>query len=148
MSWIVQMLAWFSADAVRASRAEPAQRLGIPRELFGDELERDEAVQPRIFGFVDDAHAAAAQLLDDAVVRERLTDQRIAAGLTAVVAALLRRARVRRDRSPERRETCRHGRVRRAASGLRAPAARRRRSALRRKRRAPPRGRSSADCSS
>ena len=67
---------------------EPAQRLRIPRELFGDELERHGTVQPRVFGFVDDAHAAAAELLDDAVVRERLTDQRIAAGLTAVVAAL------------------------------------------------------------
>jgi hypothetical protein len=44
-------------------------------------------VEPRILGFVDDAHAAAAQLLDDAVGRERPTDQRIA-GLTAVVAAL------------------------------------------------------------
>ena len=67
---------------------EPAQRLGIPRELFGDELERNGTAQPRIFGLVHDAHAAAAELLDDAVVRERLTDQRIAAGLTAVVAAL------------------------------------------------------------
>ena len=45
-------------------------------------------MKPRVFGFVHHAHAAAAQLLDDAVVRERLTDQRIAAGLTAVVAVL------------------------------------------------------------
>ena len=67
---------------------EPAQRLWIPRELFGDELERHRTAQPRVFGLVHDAHAAATQLLDDAVVRERLTDQRIAAGLTAVVAAL------------------------------------------------------------
>jgi hypothetical protein len=45
-------------------------------------------VKPRIFGFVHHAHAAAAELLDDTVVRERLTDQRIVAGLTAVGAGL------------------------------------------------------------
>src|SRR5687767_11564482 len=67
---------------------EPAQRLWIRQELFGDELERHRTAQPRVFGLVHDAHAAATELLDDAVVRERLTDQRIAAGLTAVVAAL------------------------------------------------------------
>ncbi len=67
---------------------EPAQGLWIPRELFGDELERHRTAQPRVFGLVHDAHAAATQLLDDAVVRERLTDQQIAVGLTAVVAAL------------------------------------------------------------
>ena len=65
-----------------------AQGLGITRQIFGDELERNGTVKPRIFGFVHHAHPAAAELLDDAVVRERLTDQRIAAGLTAVVAAL------------------------------------------------------------
>ena len=72
-----------------------AQGLGIARQIAGDELERHGTMQPRIFGFVDHAHPAAAELLDDAVVRERLTDQRIAAcpersrraGLTAVVAA-------------------------------------------------------------
>ena len=42
--------------------------------------------QAGIFGLVHDAHAAAAQLLDDAVVRERLADQWIAAGLTVAVA--------------------------------------------------------------
>ena len=65
-----------------------AQGLGITRQIVGDELERHGTVQPRIFGFVDHAHPAAAELLDDAVVRERLTNQRVAAGLTAVVAAL------------------------------------------------------------
>jgi hypothetical protein len=66
---------------------EPAQRLWIPRELFGDELERHRTAEARVVGLVNDAHAAAAQPGDDTVVRERLTDQRIAAGLTAVVAA-------------------------------------------------------------
>src|SRR6185436_18727395 len=65
-----------------------AQGLGITRQIAGDELERHRTVQARIFGFVHHAHPAAAELLEDAVVRERLTDQRIVAGLTAVVAAL------------------------------------------------------------
>jgi hypothetical protein len=65
-----------------------AQGLGIARQIVGDELERHGTVKPRVFGFVHHAHPAAAELLDDAVVRERLTDQRIAASLTAVVAAL------------------------------------------------------------
>ena len=82
MSWMVQMFVWFSADAVCASRANRLKASGSPRELVGDELERHRTAQPRIFGLVHDAHAAAAQLLDDAVVRERLTDQRIAAGLS------------------------------------------------------------------
>ncbi len=67
---------------------EPGQRCWILRELRRDELERHRAVQPRVFGLVDDAHAAAGQPGDDVVVRERLVDQRIAAGLMVAVAAL------------------------------------------------------------
>ena len=68
---------------------EPAQGLGIASTSSSEtNLSATGRLQPRIFGFVDDAHAAAAELLDDAVVRERLTNQWIAAGLTAVVAAL------------------------------------------------------------
>ena len=82
--------------------AESGQRLGIVGEVGRQELQRDEALQPRVLGFVHDAHAAAAQLLDDAVVRERLTDQRIGAGLDVIAAAAIRRAGARPDRSPER----------------------------------------------
>ena len=32
------------------------------------------AMQPHVLGFVDHTHPAAAQLLDDAVVRDGLTD--------------------------------------------------------------------------
>ena len=38
---------------------EPA-RPGVAREFVGDELERDGAAEARIFGFVQHAHAAAA----------------------------------------------------------------------------------------
>ena len=46
----------------------------ISGHFFGQELERDEAVQPRVLGLVHDSHAAAAELLDDAVVRDCLAD--------------------------------------------------------------------------
>src|SRR5450755_1563843 len=50
------------------------ERLRVLFDLFGQELESDKTMQPRIFGFVDDAHSAAAQLLDDVVVREDTPD--------------------------------------------------------------------------
>ena len=67
-----------------------AQRFGIARQISGDELERHGTVKPRILGLVDHAHPAAAELADDAVVRERLTDQGVALGVTAADAALSR----------------------------------------------------------
>jgi hypothetical protein len=39
------------------------------------ELQGHEAVQPGIFSFVNDTHAATAQLLNDAVVRDGLADE-------------------------------------------------------------------------
>ena len=50
-----------------------AERLRIVGDIVGEKLERDEAVQPRILSLVDDAHTAA-ELLDDAIVGDRLAD--------------------------------------------------------------------------
>ena len=88
MSWMVQMLGWFNADAVRASRRKRLSASGSPARSWRQELQRDGRLQPRVLGFVDDAHAAAAELFDDAVVRQRLTDQSIGIGLGAVVAVV------------------------------------------------------------
>ena len=60
--------------------AESCQRVGIPRQVWRQELQRDKPMQPRVLGFVDDAHAAATQLLDDAIVGERLPDGPAVAG--------------------------------------------------------------------
>ena len=51
-----------------------AERLRIVGDIVGEKLERDEAVQPGILSLVDDAHTAAAELLDDAIVGDRLAD--------------------------------------------------------------------------
>ena len=48
--------------------------LRIVSYIFGQEFERDEAMQPRVLGLVHHAHSAAAQFLDDAVVRDGLAD--------------------------------------------------------------------------
>ena len=53
---------------------EAGEGLRVAGNFFGQEFQGDEAMQARVFGFVDDAHAAAAELLDDAVVRDGLAD--------------------------------------------------------------------------
>ena len=48
------------------------QRLRIFSHCVRQEFQRHETVQLGIFGFIDDAHTAAAQFFDDAVVRDDL----------------------------------------------------------------------------
>src|SRR5262249_16730219 len=50
------------------------ERRFVTRNVVGKEFQRDPAPQPRILGRVDHAHAAAAKLLCDAIVRHRLAD--------------------------------------------------------------------------
>jgi hypothetical protein len=71
---MVQMLGWFSADAALRFALEAGQSLRIFGNIVGQELEATKAVQLYVLGLVDDAHPAAAQLLDDAVVRDGLSD--------------------------------------------------------------------------
>ena len=55
--------------------AKAFQRLRILRDFFGQEFQRDEAAELRVFGLVNHAHAPAAEFLDDAVVRDSLAEQ-------------------------------------------------------------------------
>ena len=64
---------------------ESAQRLPVASQIVRQELERDEATEPGVLRFVDHAHAAAAELLDDAVVGEGLADQGVSALWRVVV---------------------------------------------------------------
>ena len=66
--------------------AESRQGLGIVGEVWRQELQRDEALQPGILGFVDDAHSAAAQLLErcgSARASDRSVDRRRPRALAA-----------------------------------------------------------------
>ena len=57
------------------------KRLRVARQFFWQEFEANGAVQPSIFSLIDDAHPAAAESFDDAVVRNRAADHRLAGGL-------------------------------------------------------------------
>jgi hypothetical protein len=62
----------------RGSRAglalEAFHGLVIFGELFWEELERYKPAERRVFGLVDHTHAPAAELFQDAIVRNGLTD--------------------------------------------------------------------------
>ena len=52
-------------------------RSTIPGDLIGQNLERHFAPQLQVLGTIHDTHAATAQLFDDAIVRNGLTDHRV-----------------------------------------------------------------------
>jgi hypothetical protein len=54
---------------------EARERLRIFGDVFREELQGDEAAEASVFGFVDDAHAAATEFFHDAVVGNRLTNE-------------------------------------------------------------------------
>ena len=53
---------------------EALQGLGIPDQVFRDELKRDAAPQPRVLGLIHHPHATAAEFSQDAIVRDCLAD--------------------------------------------------------------------------
>jgi hypothetical protein len=58
----------------RGFTSETLQCLRVLRHIVGQELQGDETTEPGILGLEDDTHPAAAQLLDDSVVRDGLAD--------------------------------------------------------------------------
>jgi hypothetical protein len=62
--------------------AKAFERLQVLRHILGQELERDKATEGGVLGLLDHAHAAAAQLLEDAVVRDGLADHSVDAWLS------------------------------------------------------------------
>ena len=54
--------------------AEALQGLRILRDFVGEEFQGDMAVKIGVFGFVDNSHASAADLLDEAKMRDGLSD--------------------------------------------------------------------------
>jgi hypothetical protein len=47
---------------------ESRESLRIARDILRQKFQRDEALEARVFGLVNDTHASAAELFDDAVV--------------------------------------------------------------------------------
>src|ERR1700694_907130 len=47
--------------------AKSLQRLAVFGDILGEKLQRDETVKPCVLSFVNNSHAAAAELFDDAV---------------------------------------------------------------------------------
>ena len=66
------MLVWCSRAAARASRRNRCSRSGSPPAWAGQHLQGDVPAQRHLLGLVDHAHAAAADLAQDAVVAELL----------------------------------------------------------------------------
>jgi len=58
MSWMVQLLGWFKADAARASRWNRST-VWIFGATVRQKFQRDEAAQLGVLGFVYNAHTAA-----------------------------------------------------------------------------------------
>jgi hypothetical protein len=54
--------------------AESLQRLRVVRNVKRQEFQCNEAAELQILGFVNDAHSAATEFLDDAIVRNCPTD--------------------------------------------------------------------------
>ncbi len=57
--------------------AKAFESLRILRNVFGEEFERDKATEGGVFGLVNNAHPAAAQFFDDAIVRDGLADHAV-----------------------------------------------------------------------
>jgi hypothetical protein len=54
---------------------EAGQSLGISGDFIRKELESHETVESGILGLIDNTHAASAQLLNDAVMRDGVADE-------------------------------------------------------------------------
>jgi len=59
--------------------------LGVFGDVIGQKLQRDKPVQGYILCLIDNTHAAATELLGDAVVRNGLADQGKALALCAII---------------------------------------------------------------
>jgi len=65
--------------------AEPFQGLLVMRHFRGQKLQSYEAAEASVLGLVHHPHAAAAELLDDAVMRDGLADHECSGEMSAVM---------------------------------------------------------------
>jgi hypothetical protein len=72
---MVQMFGWVKCRCGLSFTAEALQTLPVVCHFLGQEFERHDAVQPRVLRLVDDAHPAATDFFEDAVMRDGLTNE-------------------------------------------------------------------------
>jgi hypothetical protein len=60
---------------------QPLDRLRIPGDLIGQQLDCDEPPEARVLGLVDDAHTAASERLEHEIMREPLADHAAGPGV-------------------------------------------------------------------
>ena len=65
---MVQMFGMVQSAGGLRFALKAGERLGILGDVVREEFQGDKTVQPGIFGFVYNAHAAAAQALDNSVM--------------------------------------------------------------------------------
>jgi hypothetical protein len=75
MSWMAQMFRVVEGGGGAGLALEQFHRARVLRHLGGKELQRDAAAEAQVLRLVNDAHPAAAQLLEDAVVGDDAADQ-------------------------------------------------------------------------
>jgi hypothetical protein len=57
-----------------------SERAGIGADIFRKKFQSDVATEARVFGSVNDSHAAAAEAFKNAIVRKALADELVGAG--------------------------------------------------------------------
>ena len=70
MSWRVQICGWFKAATVAGFALKPLLQVRIGRDVFGQHLDGDRAVQAGVGGFVDLAHPPSTEARFDLVWAE------------------------------------------------------------------------------
>ena len=77
ISYMVQILGWFRADAGPRLATEAFEDLRVLGDFIRQKFQRRKATEHGVLGLVDHAHPAAAQLLDNAVMRDGLPNHAI-----------------------------------------------------------------------
>ena len=79
------MFGWFERGRGPRLAPEAFQELAVLGQFFGQELERHAAAELGVLGLVHHAHAPAAELLEDAVVGNRLANHARVPPLVAIL---------------------------------------------------------------
>jgi hypothetical protein len=68
------MFGWFSEEASSGFTTETFECLRVLGQMIRQEFQSDKTTKLSVLSLVNDAHSAAAELLNNAVMRDRLAD--------------------------------------------------------------------------